>query len=157
MATVTIRNYHFPIHFSYKGWSVEITDKTGLFSLKDLKVTVKMTVDYEGISNNIAHAIAKMETLKNMSQHSFMRQCGIDSIKEDSAVFQREYNRIIPLANEFAKSKGHFEYTLAMNGKALDRFFGQNISSTEKVCQKVIENIDKIYGDAQDEFLKTLK
>lgn len=157
MATVTIRNYHFPIYFSYKGWKIEIINETGFFSMKDLKVRVKMRVDSEGISSNIAHTIAKMATLKSMSQYSFMRQCGIDSIKEDSAVYQREYNRIITLANEFAKSKGNIEYTLAMNGKALDRFFGQNISATEKACQKVIENIDKIYGDVQNDFLKTLK
>ena len=61
------------------------------------------------------------------------------------------------LATDFANRKGNIEYSLAMNGKALDSFFGQNISATEKVCQKVIENIDKIYGDVQDEFLKTLK
>lgn len=157
MATVTIRNYHFPIRFSYKGWDIEITNETGFFSMKDLKVRVKMQVNYEGISNSIAHAIAKMASLKSMSQHSFMRQCGFDSIKEDSVVYQREYDRIVKLATDFANRKGNIEYSLAMNGKALDSFFGQNISATEKVCQKVIENIDKIYGDVQDEFLKTLK
>lgn len=157
MATVTIRNYHFPIRFSYKGWNIEITNETVFFSMNDLKVRVKMQVDYESISNNIAHAIAKMATLKSMSQNSLMRQCGIDSIKEDSVVYHREYDRIIKSANEFAKRKGNIEYTFAMNGKVLDRFFGQNISAAEKVCQKVVENIDKIYGDVQDEFLKTLK
>lgn len=157
MATVTIRNYHFPIRFSYKGWNIEITNETGFFSMKDLKVRVKMQVNYEGISNSIAHAIAKMASLKSMSQNSFMRQCGFDSIKEDSVVYQREYDRIVKLATDFANRKGNIEYSLAMNGKALDSFFGQNISATEKVCQKVIENIDKIYGDVQDEFLKTLK
>ena len=30
MGIVTIRNYNFPILFSYKGWKVEITDNTGL-------------------------------------------------------------------------------------------------------------------------------
>lgn len=49
MSPVTIRNYSFPIYFSYKGWSVKITDKTGFFSMKDLKVRVKMEIDYEGI------------------------------------------------------------------------------------------------------------
>ena len=38
----------------------------------------------------------------------------------------------------------------------LDRFFGQNISAVENMCQKVVENIDRNYGDVQGEFLKTL-
>ena len=157
MGTVTIRNYHFPIRFSYKGWYVVIKDETVFFSMKHLKVRVKMQVDYEGISNNIANTIAKMAALKNMSQYSFMRQCCMDSIKEDSVVYQREYDRIVKLAEEFARRKGVIEYTIASNGGMLDRFFGQNISATEKVCQKVIENIDKIYGDVQNDFLKTIQ
>ena len=60
MGTVTIRNYNFPIHFSYKGWKVEITDNTGLFSVKDLKVRVRMVVASEEISSSIAHELQEL-------------------------------------------------------------------------------------------------
>ena len=156
MGTVTIRNYNFPIRFSYKGWNVEVTDNTGLFSMKDLKVRVKMVVDSEGISSNIAHATAKVAKIKEM-QKRFMGVYSMNFMQEDTAVYQSEYNRILKLANDFARKKGAIDYTLGANGGMLDRFFGQNISAVEMMCQKVVENIDRIYGDVQDEFLKTLK
>ena len=59
MGTVTIHNYCFPIIFSYNGWRFTITDETGLFSLRDLKVRVKMVVDSDAISMNIARAAAE--------------------------------------------------------------------------------------------------
>ena len=151
-----IRNYNFPIRFSYKGWNVEIKDETGLFSMKDLKVRVKMQVDTDGLSNNIAHALARAIKIKE-KQNSFFRMYGMQSIQEDPEVYQREYCRIAKLANEFARRKGTVDYTLSTNGGMLDRFFGQNISAVDKMCQKVVENIDRIYGDVQEEFLKTLK
>lgn len=155
MSTVTIRNYNFPIRFSYKGWNVEIKDETGLFSMKDLKVRVKMQVDTDGLSNNIAHALARAIKIKE-KQNSFFRMYGMQSIQEDPEVYQREYCRIAKLANEFARRKGTVDYTLSTNGGMLDRFFGQNISAVENMCQKVVENIDRVYGDVQNEFLKTL-
>ena len=68
MGTVTIRNYNFPIRFSYKGWNVEITDNTGLFSMKDLKVRVRMVVASEEISSSIAHATARVIKIKEMQK-----------------------------------------------------------------------------------------
>jgi hypothetical protein len=155
MGTVTIRNYNFPIRFSYKGWNVEITNNTGFFSMKDLKVRVRMVVDSDGISNNIAHALARAIKIKE-KQNSFIGMYGMQSIQEDPEVYQREYCRINKLVNEFAKRKGTVDYTLSTNGGMLDRFFGQNISAVENMCQKVVENIDRNYGDVQGEFLKTL-
>ena len=38
---VTIHNYIFPIHFSYKGWRVELEKKIDLF--KDVKVEATFT------------------------------------------------------------------------------------------------------------------
>ena len=156
MGTVTIRNYNFPIRFSYRGWNVEITDNTGLFSMKDLKVRVRMVVASEEISSSIAHATARVIKIKEM-QKRFMGVYSMNFMQEDTAVYQSEYNRILKLANDFARKKGAIDYTLGTNGGMLDRFFGQNISAVEKMCQKVVENIDRIYGDVQEEFLKTLK
>ena len=156
MSTVTIRNYSFPIYFSYKGWNVKITDETGLFSMKDLKVRVKMEVDYEGISSKIAHATARMIKLKE-TQSRFGGLYSMTSMQEDITVYQREYNRIVKLAKEFANRKGVVEYSIASNGGMMDRFFGQNISAVEKMYQQVVERIDKTYGDVLNEFLQTLK
>lgn len=156
MSKVAIRNYNFPINFTYKGWRVEIIDNTGLFSMKDLKVRVRMVVDTEAISSSIAHQTARVIKIKEM-QKGFMGVHSMNFMQEDVAVYQSEYNRILKLANDFARRKGTIDYTLGTNGGMLDRFFGQNISAVEKMCQKVVENIDRLYGDVQDEFLKTLK
>ena len=154
MGTVTIHNYCFPIIFSYKGWQVTITDETGLFSLQDLKVRVKMVVDSDAISINIARAAAETARYRQVNTYGFR---SINSMQSEHDVYQKEYNRISILANEFARNKGTINYSLAMNGGMLDRFFGQNISATKKMCQKVIDNIDRTYGDMQNEFLRTLK
>lgn len=156
MGTVTIRNYCFPINFSYKGWSVNITDETSFFGMKDLKVRVRMTVDSEEISRNIAHAFAQFIKFKEKQKWG-TGLYSMNSMQEDPEVYNREYRRILTLATEFARRKGTVDYTLANNGSVLDRFFGQNISAVEKMCQKVVENIDTIYGNVEDEFIKTLK
>lgn len=154
MSTVTIRNYSFPIYFSYKGWSVKITDETGFFSMKDLKVRVKMEVDYEEICSKIAQTAVQVAKLK----YDFMRRSNpFLHLPQDSEIYQNEYNRIVKSAKEFANRKGVVEYSIASNGGMMDRFFGQNISAVEKMCQQVVERIDKTYGDVLNEFLQTLK
>lgn len=154
MSTVTIRNYSFPIYFSYKGWSVKITNKTGIFSMKDLKVRVRMEVDYEGICRNVAQTAVQVAKF----QYDFMRRSNpFLRLPQDSEIYQNEYNRIAKPAKEFANRKGMVEYSIALNGGIMDRFFGQNISAVEKICQQVVEKIDRIYGDVKNEFLNTLK
>ena len=159
MSTVTIKNYSFPINFSYKGWHVKIIDNTGFFSMKDLRVIVKMTVDSEKISSEIAHAMARIININEMQKKIISQYppYNMNLMHEDNAIFQQEYNHIVKLAEEFAKKKGVIEYSIALNGNMLDRFFGQNISAVEKMCQQVVEKIDRIYGNVQEEFLQTLK
>lgn len=68
--------------------------------------------------------------------------------------YNRAYQHYIKIANDFAKNKGKHDFNIGVNGGMMDRFFGQNISATEKTCNQVIEYIDKNLGDAGAEFNK---
>ena len=47
--------------------------------------------------------------------------------------------------------------TIVGNGSAMDSFFGQNISATEKACKQIVEYIDQNLGDAETEFKQFIK
>lgn len=159
MGTVTIHNYHFPIHFSYKGWNVEITDKTGIFSMKDLKVRVKIEVAAGSLASDVSRNYAlirqmiAIEDNKNRQWYEpYLTEDDKQKIFQDS--YHKAYQHYIKIANDFARNKGKHDFTIGVNGGMMDRFFGQNISATEKACKQVIEYIDKNLGDANKEFSK---
>ncbi len=161
MGTVTIHNYHFPIHFSYKGWNVELTDKTGFFSMKSLKVGVTIEINAEGLASDVAKtkALVKQMFTKKEPTGNYWLSVLTENKNEDNFqdYYNEAYNHYISRAKEFATVKGRHNFTFGVNGSAMDSFFGQNISATEKACKQIVEYIDQNLGDAETEFKQFIK
>ncbi len=150
---VTIHNYSFPMTFSHKGWRVVMSDETGLFSMKDLKVKVFIDIPTENYAETIAQHYSKVVGM-NKNRGSFIYlQDGIG----DEKAYSEAYDRYIVAAKKFAEKKGTRTFTLGVNGNMMHRFFGENISAAEKAYKQVIEYIDRNLGDAWSEFLESLK
>lgn len=156
MGTVTIRNYHFPITFSHKGWSVKIDEDTSFFKMKDLKVKVRIDVSAESFAHSLAYTYAQIkQSQAGNNVYSFLTSAEREKIYTDA--YNEAHSRYLRLAKDFADRKGVVEYSFSVNGNLSDRFFGQNISAAEKACKKVVEYIDNNLGDAWKEFVSSVK
>lgn len=149
MGTVTIRNYLFPIHFGYKGWNVEMNDKTGLFSMKDLKVKVKIQASAESLASTTTRIIVQNYNGYDLSIYT--------TPKKFQEIHNEIYDKYLLYAKKFLPNERVIEYSFGINGGMWDRFWGQNISATEKAQKQVVEYIDRNLGDIWQQYLDFLK
>lgn len=113
---VTVHNYLFPINFKYKGWEVRLEKKMGLF--KDVSVEAFFK-PYDPFYN--------------------------DKFFLNGYLTPTEYTLYISVLNKYISTLNFpcpQTYRFSANGGLLDRFFGQNISATQKVVDKVTSYID---------------
>lgn len=155
MGRITIHNYAFPIQFTHKGWKVEISDETGFFSMKDIRIKAKIEVASESFANLIAtlQAKTKQREIEINSKRLVFFQSNNTQQEEYKKIYQEEYNHYSKLAKKYAAKRKIIQKTFAVNGGFIDRFFGQNISATEKAAQLVVDYIDNNLGDAWKDFL----
>lgn len=124
---VTIHNYTFPIHFSYKGWSVKLEKRMALF--KD--IGVEATFSPPQIDYNFWHTYLPNEVRLKLIGIGFYRET--------------DYNKYVSCTNSYVSSfkiPQETSFRFSANGGAWDRFWGQNISATDKVIKKVTEWMD---------------
>lgn len=164
MGRVTIHNYMFPIQFTYKGWEVEISDESGFFSMKDLKVEAKIKIPAEKYAATLyAHYQQTQEILNfrrnsNRESSTPVRRCVPLAYYQQPKVEENKevYNNYFKLAKVYATKRSVIQKTFGVNGGLIDRFLGQNISATEKAQQLVIDYIDNNLGDAWNDFIKSI-
>lgn len=155
MGKITIHNYVFPIQFTHKGWKVEIYDETVFFSMKDIKIKAKIEVASESYAHFIATQYVKTKQIEIITKSKRLDSSRFDKTQEEEyqKIYQEAYNHYSKLAKEYAVKRKIIQKTFAVNGGIIDRFFGQNISATEKATQLVIDYIDNNLGDAWKGFL----
>jgi len=115
---VTVHNYLFPIHFTYKGWDVRLEKKMGIF--KDVSV----------------------EAFFKPSDQFYN-----DKFFLNGFLTPTEYNLYLSVLNKYISTMNlpsPQTYKFSANGGLMDRFLGQNISATQKVVDKVTEYIDSV-------------
>lgn len=126
---VTVRNYMFPLCFSHNGWNVRLEKRIGFF--KDLTVEAYFTppsmpnptywneVLPQRVLSFLINRGLYLNTVpsKDMEQYKNIAQKYVNSIK-------------YPMVQNCRFSA---------NGGLLDRFIGQNISSTQKVVDKIVD------------------
>lgn len=124
---VTVQNYIFPIHFSYKGWSVKLEKRMALF--KDIGVEATFTPPQ--INYNFWRTYLPNEVRQKLIGIGFYRET--------------DYNKYVSCTNSYISSfkfPQETSFRFSANGGAWDRFWGQNISATDKVINKVTEWMD---------------
>lgn len=124
---VTIYNYTFPIHFSYKGWAVKLEKKMAFF--KD--VGVEATFTPPSINYHFWNTALPNEVRQKLIDIGFFRET--------------DYNKYVLCTNKYINSFKYPQettYRFSANGGLLDRFLGQNISATDKIIKKVTEWMD---------------
>lgn len=139
---VTVRNYMFPIVFTYKGWKVTLNDASSFFQSSDVKVKVNISVDREPYNNMLFNAIQQQSIGYQRYSVGYSQ-----SINNSSQVYE-QYKQLSQAINEFLDTRKTVEYIEKANGGMLDRFLGQNLSGIEKVQQKVKSYIDSNLGSA---------
>lgn len=149
---VTVRNYMFPIIFTYKGWVVTLNDASSFFQSSDVKVKVSISVDRQLYNTMLLNAI--QQQLK-YQQYSY----GFRKEPNNSSQILEQYKQISQAVKDFLDTKKTIEYVEKANGGMLDRFLGQNLSGIEKVQQKVKSYIDSNLGtaDFRDELIAFLQ
>ena len=150
---VTVRNYMFPIIFTYKGWVVTLNDASSFFQSSDVKVKVSISVDRQPYNTMLLNAI-QQQSLK-YQQYSY----GFRKEPNNSSQILEQYKQISQAVKDFLDTKKTIEYVEKANGGMLDRFLGQNLSGIEKVQQKVKTYIDSNLGpaDFRDELVAFLQ
>ena len=143
---VTVRNYMFPIIFSYKGWIVTLNDASSFFQSSDVKVKVTISVDRQPYHTMLLNAI---------QQQPWQYRRALNN----SPQAVEQYKLISQAISDFLDTKKTIEYIEKANGGILDRFLGQNLSGIEKVQQKVKSYIDSNLGaaDFRNELVAFLK
>lgn len=154
MGSVTVRNYMFPIIFTYKGWVVTLHDASSFFQSSDVKVKVVISVDRRPYDSWVYEFIRQIE--QNLqSQYGRWGRNKIDDYPE----LLEKYKKMSDTINELFDSKKPVEYIEKANGGYLDRFLGQNLSAVEKIQQKVKSYIDSNLGvaDFRNELVEVFK
>lgn len=145
-------DYMLPIIFTYKGWSIIISESSSFFKFADIKVDITISIDPSPYYSMLVQAYEEQEQMRmRMRRTSFApNRCKISSAQE---------NKIIKIINDFVKTQNKISYSQSVNGGMLDRFMGQNISAVKKVHQNTIDYIDSNLGiaDVRDEFINYLK
>jgi len=135
---VTVRNYTFPITFSYNGWNVRLEKRIGFF--KDVSVEAFFTPPTK------PDLVFWCEKIPNQVQE-FVIRSGLYPTKvslKDMETYRNMARRYVNTINyPIAQS-----YRFSANGNLIDRFIGQNLSATQKVVDKVVDymnhNLPKI-------------
>lgn len=143
-------DYMLPIIFTYKGWSIIISESSSFFKFADIKVDITISIDPSPYYSMLVQAYEEQEQMR-MRRTSFApNRCKISSAQE---------NKIIKIVNDFVKTQNKISYSQSVNGGMLDRFMGQNISAVKKVHQNTIDYIDSNLGiaDVRDKFINYLK
>lgn len=126
---VTVRNYMFPLCFSHNGWNVRLEKRIGFF--KDLTVEAYFTPP------SMPNLTYWNEVLPEQVL-SILIQKGLYL----SSVSSTDMERYRMIARNYVNS---IKYPMAQNrkfsanGGLLDRFVGQNISSTQKVVDNIVD------------------
>ena len=150
---VTVRNYIFPIIFTYKGWEVTLNDASSFFQSSDVKVKVHISVDRQPYNIMLLNALQQRSLSYQRYSYGFRRE------PNDSPQALEQYEQISQAINDFLDTKKTIEYVEKANRGMLDRFLGQNLSGIEKVQQKVKTYIDSNLGpaDFRDELVAFLQ
>mgnify|MGYP000091966889 CR=1 FL=1 len=133
---VTVHNYMFPIHFSYKGWAVKLEKRMALF--KDIGVEATFTPPQ--INYNFWHTYLPNEVRQKLVDIGFYREA--------------DYNKYVLATNSYISSfkfPQETSFRFSANGGMWNRFWGQNISATDKVIKKVTEWMDTNLPKLQEE------
>ena len=126
---VTIRNYMFPLCCSHNGWNVRLEKRIGFF--KDIAVEAYFTppalpnhkywnevLPQQVLSILINRGLyPNPVSSKDIERYKIIAQKYVDNIKYPMAQNRK----------------------FSANGGLLDRFVGQNISSTQKVVDKIVD------------------
>lgn len=115
---VTVHNYLFPINFTYKGWSVRLEKKMGLFKDVSVKAFFKPSDQFYN-----------------------------DKFFLNGILTPTEYNLYLSVLNKYISTinlPSPQTYKFSANGGLMDRFLGQNISATQNVVDKVTAYIDSV-------------
>lgn len=150
---VTVRNYMFPIIFSYKGWVVKLNDASSFFQSSDVKVKVNISVDRQPYNAMLLNFLQQQSLSYRRYSYGFRRE------SNHSPQALEQYEQISQAINDFLDTKKTIEYIEKANGGIIDRFLGQNLSGIEKVQQKVKSYIDSNLGpaDFRDELVAFLQ
>ena len=139
---VTVRNYMFPIIFTYKGWVVTLNDASSFFQSSDVKVKVNISVDRQPYNTMLLNALQQQSLCYQRYSYGFRRE------SNNSPQALEQYKQISQAINDFLDTIKTIEYIEKANGGILERFLGQNLSGIEKVQQKVKSYIDSNLGPA---------
>jgi hypothetical protein len=125
---VTISNYKFPISFSHNGWNVRLEKRIEFF--KDIAVEAFFTPPLEP---DLVFWCSKIPMLvQEIATRSGLYPSQIS--REDMTTYQA-------IAQRYVKSISYpaaQSYRVSANGGLIDRFFGQNLSATDKVIDKIV-------------------
>lgn len=130
---VTIRNYMFPLCFSHNGWNVRLEKRIGFF--KDLTVEAYFTPPS---MPNITYynEVLPKQVLSALIQKGLYL----------SSVSSKDMERYKMIAHNYVNS---IKYPMpqsrkfAANGGLWDRFVGQNISSTQKAVDNIVDYMNR--------------
>ena len=71
---VTVRNYIFPIIFTYKGWEVTLNDASSFFQSSDVKVKVHISVDRQPYNIMLLNALQQQSLSYQRYSYGFRRE-----------------------------------------------------------------------------------
>lgn len=135
---VTVRNYMFPLCFSHNGWNIRLEKRIGFF--KDLTVEAYFTPPS---MPNLTYwnEVLPKQVLSVLIQKGLYLSSVSSKDMERYKMIARNYVNSI----KYPAAQSH---KFSANGGFLDRFIGQNISSTQKVVDSIVDymnhNLPKI-------------
>ena len=135
---VTVRNYMFPLCFSHNGWNVRLEKRIGFF--KDIAVEAYFTPpvlpDYTYWNEILPQQVLSLLIQKGQ----YPTHVSAKDIERYKSIARNYVNGI-----KYPAAQSH---KFSANGGFLDRFIGQNISSTQKVVDNIVDymnhNLPKI-------------
>lgn len=126
---VTIRNYMFPLCFSHNGWNVRLEKRIGFF--KDIAVEAYFTPPTLPNHKYWNEVLPQQVLSILINRGLYPNSVSSKDIERYKIIAQKYVNNIkYPMAQN---------RKFSANGGLLDRFVGQNISSTQKVVDKIVD------------------
>ena len=96
---VTVRNYMFPIIFTYKGWVVTLNDASSFFQSSDVKVKVSISVDRQPYYTMLFNAMQQQSSEYQRYSYGSRRESN-----NSPQVFE-QYKQISQAINDFLDTK----------------------------------------------------
>lgn len=134
---VTVTNYIFPIHFSYRGWYVKLEKRTAFFSTLSVEAIFTPFSMYDSIireQNLVKSHISNSSTAINNSVfapfHTLFQVENFDS--SDYSLYLHASNSYLKKLTPFSPRTERFSAN-----SYLDNFMGSNTSATKKLLEKV--------------------